>query len=152
MTLFDSRSQHLTILSSAAEKRYGCRPETPSPRTVEMCPVIDSFSSPDARSQIYQKDSVAARAPLDALSQTHLDYTIPCPGRKPFVTWFYCDTPHPSKMPGDDSNKFPWSMIRWLDGFRLLMQCQSFSEACASGQRANCKVVCIRYAIQRRAV
>jgi hypothetical protein len=86
-------------------------------------------------------------APLDALSQTDLDYTIPCPGREPFITWFYCDTPHPSQVPGDDSNKFPWRVIRWFDGFRLLMQCQSFSEVCASGQRADCKVVCIRYAI-----
>ncbi len=39
-------------LSSAQEKRYGCRSETPNPRMVEMWPVNDSFNSPDARSQI----------------------------------------------------------------------------------------------------
>lgn len=53
MTLFCSKSQHLTILSSPAEKRYGCRGDTASPRTVDICPVSDSLSSPDAKSQIY---------------------------------------------------------------------------------------------------
>src|SRR5436190_21974327 len=52
MTLLVSRSQHLTILSSPQEKRYGCRGETARPRTVEMCPVRVSRRFPDARSQI----------------------------------------------------------------------------------------------------
>ena len=39
-------------LSSPHEKRYGCLEDTASPRTVEIWPVNESLSSPDARSQI----------------------------------------------------------------------------------------------------
>lgn len=52
MTLFVSRSQHLTILSSPHENKYGCRGETARPRTVLMCPVSVSFRPPVAKSQI----------------------------------------------------------------------------------------------------
>ena len=50
-TLFYSRSQHLTCLSSPAEKRYGCRSETASARTVLICPVSVTISLPSTRSQ-----------------------------------------------------------------------------------------------------
>jgi hypothetical protein len=43
---------HLTILSSPAEKRYGCRGETAKPRIQFKWPVSVSFSVPDAKSQI----------------------------------------------------------------------------------------------------
>jgi len=50
--LFVSRSQHLTILSSPQENRYGCLGETARPRTVEICPVRVSRKFPEARSHI----------------------------------------------------------------------------------------------------
>ena len=50
-TLFCSRSQHLTILSSPHEKRYGCLSLTTRPLTVLICPVNVSFSCPFTRSQ-----------------------------------------------------------------------------------------------------
>lgn len=46
-------------LSSPQENRYGCRGETASPRTVEMWPVRESLSAPDARSQILMTRSPA---------------------------------------------------------------------------------------------
>src|SRR3954467_15504482 len=52
MTLFVSKSQHFTILSSPQENKYGCLGDTASPRTVEICPVSVTRSCPDAKSQI----------------------------------------------------------------------------------------------------
>lgn len=43
-TLFASRSQHLTVLSSPAEKRNGERVDTASPRMALMWPVSDNFN------------------------------------------------------------------------------------------------------------
>jgi hypothetical protein len=51
-TLFVSKSQHFTILSSPHENIYGCLGDTAKPRTVEICPVSVSFNCPDAKSQI----------------------------------------------------------------------------------------------------
>src|SRR5277367_1586930 len=62
MTLLVSRSQHLTILSSPQEKRYGCRGETARPRTVEMWPVRVRRREPVARSQILIVRSPAPEA------------------------------------------------------------------------------------------
>lgn len=45
-TLFCSRSQHFTILSSPAEKRYGCRLLTARPLTALTWPVRDNFKVP----------------------------------------------------------------------------------------------------------
>lgn len=61
-TLFVSKSQHLTILSSPHENMYGCLGDTASPRTVEICPVSVSRSWPDARSQILMVRSPAPDA------------------------------------------------------------------------------------------
>jgi hypothetical protein len=52
MTLFVSKSQHFTILSSPHENKYGCRGEIANPRTVEICPVSVTFKLPDAKSHI----------------------------------------------------------------------------------------------------
>src|ERR1700733_6133627 len=52
MTLLVSRSQHLTILSSPHENRYGCRGETARPRTVDMWPVSVSRKLPEAKPHI----------------------------------------------------------------------------------------------------
>jgi hypothetical protein len=61
-TLFVSKSQHFTILSSPHENMYGCLDDTASPRTVEICPVSVSFNWPDARSQILMVRSPAPEA------------------------------------------------------------------------------------------
>lgn len=50
-TLFCSRSQHLTCLSSPAENKYGWRSDTAKRRTVLMCPVSVTFSWPVTKSQ-----------------------------------------------------------------------------------------------------
>lgn len=50
-TLFCSKSQHFTYLSSPAEKRYGCLSETASLLTVLIWPVKVTLSCPVARSQ-----------------------------------------------------------------------------------------------------
>ena len=49
----------LRTLSSPHENRYGCRDDTAKPRTVEMWPVNESLSSPDAKSQILMTRSPA---------------------------------------------------------------------------------------------
>lgn len=46
-------------LSSPHENRYGCLGETAKPRTVEMWPVNDNLSAPDAKSQILMTRSPA---------------------------------------------------------------------------------------------
>lgn len=51
MTLFSSRSQHLTDLSSPHENKYGCLSENSKALIVLMCPVREIFSYPEAKSQ-----------------------------------------------------------------------------------------------------
>ena len=50
-TLFYSKSQHLTCLSSPAEKRYGCLSETARRLTVLIWPVRVTLSWPVTKSQ-----------------------------------------------------------------------------------------------------
>ena len=52
-TLFCSKSQHFTILSSPHEKRYGCLALTATPLTVLTWPVKVSLRVPEAKSQIW---------------------------------------------------------------------------------------------------
>ena len=54
-TLLYSRSQHLTVLSSPQENKYGWRGLTTNPRTVLICPVSDNFNLLVAKSQIYKQ-------------------------------------------------------------------------------------------------
>jgi len=69
-TLFCSKSQHFTNLSSPHEKRYGFRSLTINPRTELICPVRDNFSLPLARSQICYKKQVACLALETSLIRT----------------------------------------------------------------------------------
>mmetsp|Transcript_22014 Transcript_22014/g.74034 ORF Transcript_22014/g.74034 Transcript_22014/m.74034 type:complete len:388 (+) Transcript_22014:235-1398(+) len=77
MVLLVSRSQHLTILSSPAEKRYGCRSEMQRPRMVEMCPVSVSLSLPVASSQILMVRSLEPVANHSLVGSTAIARTQP---------------------------------------------------------------------------
>mmetsp|Transcript_10077 Transcript_10077/g.20370 ORF Transcript_10077/g.20370 Transcript_10077/m.20370 type:complete len:209 (+) Transcript_10077:730-1356(+) len=80
MTRLYSRSQHLTILSSPAEKRYGDRGLTASPRMVEMCPVSVSLSTPDARSHTLMVRSAEPVTNHSLVGSTAIARTHPrCP-------------------------------------------------------------------------
>ncbi|SRR5260221_294372 len=96
---FRETLKKVRTLSSPHEKRYGWRGDTASPRTVEICPVSDSRSSPDARFQ-----DLMMRSPAPVAS---------C---EPLVARLDSNAVYLTQVSRNVMHELPWCMICRLDG------------------------------------
>lgn len=102
LTLFISRSQHLTCLSSPQENKYGCHELTANALTLLMCPVNDNFNLQLPSSQIYYIKTMK----WHCCHSNHLNGPITWACCKPTVARINTYTLYPTQMTTDDLSRW----------------------------------------------